>query len=238
MTLCIITARGGSKRIPRKNIRLFHGRPMIAWPIAAALASGLFSTVLVSTEDAAIAETARQAGASTPFLRPAALADDYTHAHVAARHALTLARDMLGDQDTYFCHLYPCTPFLDAALLRRGYEAMRQGRFDNLLTVTRLGFPVYQMLRRTPEGALDPFFEPSLANARSQDMPTAVFDLGWMYWYRTEHFLTHDPAVTDRTGSIEVPSAFAVDIDEEEDWDRAETLFAAFHDAGQALTKD
>lgn len=222
MDIAIITARGGSKRIPRKNIRPFLGKPMIAWPIEAALASGCFGHILVSTDDAEIADVSRQYGAEVPFLRPAELADDFTHAHKAARHALEWAMECWGAIEQ-FCHLYPTAPFLSAEHIQQGLMLIRQGA-PNAYAMQRVPFPVFQILVRNTAHELSPLFSQDKASMRSQDMPEAFVDAGQMYWFRTAYFLAHETAVSLKTGVVELPREACIDIDTLEDWFFAERM--------------
>ncbi|EPR37162.1 pseudaminic acid CMP-transferase [Desulfovibrio sp. X2] len=228
-SIAIITARGGSKRIPRKNIREFRGRPMIAWPIAAALESGVFDHVLVSTDDAEIAEVARACGAEAPFLRPAALADDFAHAHKAARHALEWAIEHLASSERpveAFCHLYPTAPLLSAATVREGLRVLSRKGVTNVYAAQRVPFPIYQVVERRADGGLRPLFPPEKFMMRSQDMPACFIDVGQMYWFRTAHFLEHETRIGSDTALVEVPQETALDIDTEDDWKFAEKLAA------------
>ena len=222
MNIAIFTARGGSKRIPGKNIRFFRGKPMIAWPICAAIASGCFSHVLVSTEDQHIAEVAIEFGADVPFLRPANLADDFTHAHKAARHMLEWALEEWEDIPA-FAHIYPTSPLLLPETIRQGQALIHQGkRF--VYTAQRVGFPVYQMVTLDKSGEVRPFFPPEKANMRSQDMPEVFIDAGQLYWYDTQAFLAEETAISEGTAILPIPPERALDIDTEEDWRLAEKL--------------
>lgn len=225
MLVAILTARGGSKRIPRKNIRPFLGKPMIAWPIQAARQSGLFDHILVSTDDKEIAETARQYGAEAPFLRPAALADDFTHAHKAARHMLEWALNQWGNIP-HFAHIYPTAPLLLADDIRAGYTLMQQGK-KFAYTAQRLNFPIYQTIVLDENGAPCPLFPPEKAGLRSQDMPQAYIDAGQLYWYETTSFLHYETTIPHGGSLIPLPPERALDIDTEEDWRIAEAMAAS-----------
>lgn len=224
MNIAVITARGGSKRIPRKNIRPFLGKPMIAWPIEAALTSECFAHVLVSTDDPEIAAVAQEYGAEVPFLRPAALADDFTHAHKAARHMLEWALGQWGDIPA-FAHIYPTAPLLTADDIRAGHKLMRQGK-KFAYTARKLDFPVYQIVVLNAAEEPQPLFPPEKATLRSQDMPPAYIDAGQIYWYETAAFLRHETAIPQGVALIPLPPERALDIDTEEDWRLAEKLAA------------
>ena len=221
--IAVIPARGGSRRIPRKNIRPFHGRPMLAWPLAAALASGLFDRVLVSTDDAEIAEVARAHGAETPFLRPPELSDDQTGVLPVVRHAI----EALGGEVALACLIYPTAPFLHAAALRKGFEAL-SSRPDKAyaLSVASFPAPVQRALRIGADGALEPL-QPEHRQTRSQDLEPAFHDAGQFCWGRTEAWIAGEPVFSDRALPVVIPRHLVQDIDTEEDWRRAELMFAA-----------
>lgn len=234
-SIAIITARGGSKRIPRKNIREFCGRPMIIWPIMTALESGVFDHVLVSTDDNEIAEVARANGAETPFLRPAELADDFAHAHKAARHALEWALANLASPDRpieAFCHFYPTAPLLASATVCEGLRVLSREGVTNVYAAQRVPFPIYQVVERRADGVLQPLFPHEKFMMRSQDMPACFIDVGQMYWFRTAHFLEHETRIGEGTALVEVPQETALDIDTEEDWRFAEKLAALVRSEG------
>ena len=228
MKIAVITARGGSKRIPRKNIRPFCGKPMIAWPIEAAKASGCFDHVLVSTDDLEIADVAQAWGAEVPYLRPVALADDYTPAHKAAREMLEWALGQYGDIPA-FCHLYPTAPLLTAAVISEGMRLVLEDTFGFAMTVTRLNFPLYQLLEQKADGGLAPIFPMDKFMMRSQDMPSAYVDAGQAYFFKTARFLDRETAIADDMAPVVLPSEVALDIDTEEDWRRAEKMFNFQH---------
>jgi N-acylneuraminate cytidylyltransferase len=222
MTLCVIPARGGSKRIPRKNIKPFHGRPMIAHSIAAARASGLFNQIVVSTDDPEIAETARAEGAEAPFTRPAHLSDDHTPTAPVIAHAA----QMLGiGADVPVCCLYATAPFVSAEDLTEGLRLLTKGaRFA--MSVTRFDFPIQRALRRDADGAVE-MFDPSQMLTRSQDLEPAWHDAGQFYWGRAGDWAADQGVFGPGAFGVELPSYRVVDIDTPEDWTRAEALFAA-----------
>lgn len=218
--VAIIPARGGSKRIPRKNIRLFRGRPMLAWSIEAALASGAFDTVMVSTDDAEIAEAARALGAEVPFLRSAAAADD----HATTSHVLLEVLEQYAGTGVQFdlaCCLYPTAPFVRPHDLADGRAQLLGSRFDVIMPVAAFSYPVWRSLQREDDGCIALNF-PEHLNARSQDLPVAYHDAGQWYWFRTEAFLRDHVLMGANTGSIILPAMQVQDIDTEEDWALAE----------------
>lgn len=222
MNIAILTARGGSKRIPRKNIRPFLGKPMIAYPIEAAKQSCLFDHILVSTDDEEIAEVSKQYGAEVPFLRSANLADDFTHAHKAARNMLEWALAQEWDIP-HFAHIYPTAPMLKAEDICAGYKLMQQGKLF-VYTAQKLSFPIYQTVILNEQQEIVPLFSVDKAGLRSQDMPPAYIDAGQLYWYNTAEFLEKETEITAGTGLIPIPSERALDIDTLEDWAQAEKL--------------
>ena len=219
--VAILPARGGSKRIPRKNILDFEGKPMLAWPIAAALDSGLFDKVVVSTDDAEVAAVARAHGAETPFFRPAELADDHTGVLDVMRHAIAA----LGGEIDYACLIYPTAPMLRAAYLRQGYETLA-GRPDKsfALAVTSFAFPVQRAVRITADGALEALY-PQYRQTRSQDLEPAYHDAGQFCWGRARAWLDGEAMFSPVTLPVILPRTLVQDIDTPEDWERAELLF-------------
>ncbi len=229
-TIAVVTARGGSKRIPRKNIREFAGRPMIAHPIQAAQDSGLFDRVLVSTDDAEIAAVARDCGAEIPFMRPAELADDHTGTVPVVRHAIGWLRDA-GEPLDYVCCIYPTAPFLTAAALREGFAALRRPGCRFAFSVARFGYPIQRALRRTGDTGVAPFF-PEAIPRRSQDLEPAYHDAGQFYWGTADAFMDGSQVFGPHSTPIVLPSHRVQDIDNEEDWRRAEFLYRALQLAG------
>ena len=227
MSLCVIPARGGSKRIPRKNIRAFHGRPMIGWSIAAARASGLFERVIVSTDDAEIAAIARDQGAEVPFLRPEALAGD----HAATVPVIAHAVQALGlADDRAVCCLYATAPFVTTADLAEGARLLAAGaRFA--MAVTRFGHPIQRALRRADDGAVE-MIDPAQMLVRSQDLEPAWHDAGQFYWARAATWAAGAPVFGPGARGVARPAHRVVDIDTPEDWARAEALFAVLGSTG------
>ncbi|MFN3144934.1 MAG: pseudaminic acid cytidylyltransferase [Paracoccaceae bacterium] len=219
MTICIIPARGGSKRIPRKNIKPFLGRPMIAWSVDAAQGAGCFERIVVSTDDAEIAETARGLGAEVPFLRPDALADDMTATLPVIAHAV----DSLGlADDVPVCCLYPAAPFADPADLQAGLVALRAGKARFVLPVTTFAFPIQRALRRDVSGTVAAMY-PEYALTRSQDLEGGWHDAGQFYWALAAAWRGGGSVFDDAHG-IAIPRHRVQDIDTPEDWTRAEAM--------------
>lgn len=219
--IAIVTARGGSKRIPRKNVRPFLGRPIIAYSIEAATASGLFDEVMVSTDDEEIAGVAREHGAVVPFMRSAATSDDFaTTADVLAEVLRSYAE--AGRSFDYACCIYPTAPFVSADKLREGLARLKQGA-DAAITVARFSFPIWRSFRME-EGRLA-YNWPEHAPRRSQDLPPAFHDAGQFYFFRTAQFLEIGQLVGANTVGIEVDEMEVQDIDTEQDWRLAELKY-------------
>jgi pseudaminic acid cytidylyltransferase len=223
MRLAVIPARGGSKRIPRKNVRPFAGRPMIAHAIGTALDSGLFDRVVVSTDDAAIASIAREHGAQVPFLRPAGLADD----HAPTVPVIAHAADACGARDDdEVCCVYPCVPLLRAEDLAEGLELLREaGGAGYAFPVVAFPAPVQRALRRSSDGRVAPL-QPEHVNTRSQDLEPAFHDAGQCYWARAATWRAGLPIHAHGRAFV-MPAWRTVDIDLPDDWARAEALYEA-----------
>jgi N-acylneuraminate cytidylyltransferase len=226
--VAIIPARGASKRIPRKNLKPFDGVPMIAHSIRTALASGLFEQVVVSTDDEEVAAVAREYGAQVPFLRPAALADDFTGTAAVIVHALQQLPAF-----EYACCIYATAPLLQARYLRQGLELLEQHRHRSFaFSVCNFGFPVQRALTVDGQGALSALY-PEFRNTRSQDLPEAFQDAGQFYWGRSEAWLRGDVLYSPASLPVILPRHLVQDIDTAEDWQRAEYLYAALKAGGE-----
>lgn len=227
-SVAIIPARGGSKRIPRKNLLAFDGVPMIVRSIHTALDSGLFEQVVVSTDDAEIAELALAHGAQVPFLRPAELADDFTGTAAVIVHAL----QQLPAFD-YACCVYATAPLLQARFLREGFELLQQHPDKAFaFSVCSFGFPVQRALTLDGQGALTALY-PEFRNTRSQDLPEAFQDAGQFYWGRSEAWLRGEVLYSSASLPVILPRHLVQDIDTPQDWKRAEYLYAALKAGGE-----
>ena len=222
-SICIIPARGGSKRIPRKNIRDFCGKPIIAYSIETALQSGLFDQVVVSTDDVEIADISRQYGAETPFMRPAALADDFTGTGVVFGHGVRMLRDA-GAQIDYACCIYPTAPLLQCKYLRKGFEFVRSGRADRAISVTLYASPIFRSMMLNEDGYVRMLW-PEYKMTRSQDLPEVFHDAGQFYWARADVLLGKLNSEKLRIIPVMLPRWLVVDIDTPEDWRMAEYLY-------------
>ena len=224
MQIALIPARGGSKRIPRKNIRPFAGRPMIGWPIAAARASGLFDHVIVSTDDEEIAEVARAQGAEVPFIRPDHLADDFTPAREAIVDAVETMEEIVGQKVERLCCIYATAAFVQAADLqqaRRILDGVAEGGF--VFAAASYPHPVHRAMTEG-EAGIGMLF-PDYAKTRTQDLPEAFHDAGMFYWGRRDAFVSRAPMFNPASRPHVMPRQRALDIDTPQDWDFAEALF-------------
>lgn len=225
MKVAIIPARGGSKRIPRKNIKLFCGKPMIAWSIEAAYASGCFDKIIVSTDDAEIAETALQYGATIPFMRPAELSEDYTPTIPVIRHAI----EWLNAHDnhvTHACCIYATAPFVSAEDIRTGLDILENADSDYAFSVTSYPFPIQRAIKLTGQGRVEMFY-PEHFNTRSQDLEEAYHDAGQFYWGKANAWLNEKVIFSSSSSPVILPRHRVQDIDTQEDWIRAEYMFKA-----------
>lgn len=225
MKIAVIPARGGSKRIPRKNIRPFCGKPIIAYSIEAAQASGLFDEIIVSTDDAEIAEVARQFGATAPFVRPKEISDDHTGTAAVVKHAVTWFIER-GDDITHVCCIYATAPLIEARFLREAHDALTSSDAAFAFSVTSYDFPIQRALRMTPAGRVDPF-HPEHRLTRSQDLEPAYHDAGQFYWGTAAAFLEDVPIFSERSVGVVLPRHLVQDIDTVEDWEQAEYMFRA-----------
>ena len=224
MRLAVIPARGGSKRIPGKNIRTFAGRPMIAWSIAAARESGCFDRIVVSTDDEAVAAIARAEGAETPFKRPAELADDYTPTVPVIAHAIE--QQEATTPAGQVCCLYATAPFVRAEDIRAGLAALEADDLDYVFPVTTFPFPIQRAVRLDAEGRVS-MFQPEHLTTRSQDLEEAFHDAGQFYWGSRDAWLAGRAIFGARSAALPIPRSRVQDIDTVEDWDRAELMFSA-----------
>jgi len=222
MNIAVIPARGGSKRIPRKNIKPFHGKPMIAYAIEAAKTSGLFEHIIVSTDDEEIAEISRKWGAEIPFFRPENLADDFVATVPVIAHSIEACREQ-GWEFENVCCIYPCVPFIDKEDLVRSLESLEDGTKDYCFPVAEFPSRIQRALKLGEAGSLSPFF-PEFETTRTQDLESAYYDAGQFYWGKVESWLGNPKIHSSGIGFI-LPAERVVDIDTIEDWDRAERMY-------------
>lgn len=219
--LAIIPARGGSKRIPRKNIKDFLGKPIIAYSIETAINSGLFDEVMVSTDDEEIAEISRKYGAIVPFMRSRENSNDFATTFDVIEEVL-LEYKVQGKLFELTCCIYPCAPFISLDSLKESY--LKLNEFDTVFPVVRYGFPIQRALKKDNKDGLS-FFQPIYTVARSQDLEVSYHDAGQFYWFNTEKILASKSLMANNTGCIVLPETKVQDIDNEVDWKLAELKF-------------
>jgi len=222
MNIAIIPARGGSKRIPRKNIKEFCGKPMIAWSIEAAKASALFDHIFVSTDDIEIADVAKQWGAGVPFKRPDELSNDHAGTIEVIAHATQWALDEGFELETVCC-IYATAPFVQDTDLKRGLNALKSGAWAYAFPVTDFAAPIFRSFKQTNQGGLEMFY-PEHFHTRSQDLPVALHDAGQFYWGRPSAWINRKRIFDCHSTPIMLPRWRVQDIDTPEDWERAELL--------------
>lgn len=224
--VAIIPARGGSKRIPRKNIREFCGRPMIEWSIEAALKSDCFDRVIVSTDSEEVLRIAEAAGADVPFLRPPELSNDHAGTLPVIRHALEWLDDH-GVSANYACCIYATAPFLQVDALKRGEALlMSDPEVDFVFSAVAFDFPIFRAIRLDEESRVSMFW-PEHEKSRSQDFPEAFHDAGQFYWGRRESWLEKDVVFSSNARAVKLPPHLVQDIDTPEDWVQAELKYKA-----------
>lgn len=221
--LAIILARGGSKRIPRKNIKDFLGKPIIAYSIEAALKSGLFDEVMVSTDDEEIAMIAKKYGAKVPFLRTKKTANDYATTFDVIDEVLEKYKELNKTFD-FACCLYACAPFVSDSKIAHGFKILQINNFDSVFPVMSLGFPIQRALKMGADNKIS-YFYPEFSLTRSQDLELSFHDAGQFYWMNTEKCLQLKKIVTNNSGSIIISEMEGQDIDNEIDWKLAELKY-------------
>ena len=223
MQLAVIPARGGSKRIPRKNIKEFHGKPMIAWSIQAALNSGCIDEVWVSTDDEEIAAIAQTYGAKVPFIRPAHLSDDFATTADVMQHAVQECQIQYQQLPDYVCCLYATAPFVQQQDLLQGFELIRSKDLDYVFSATNYSFPIQRAIKIDSDGKVN-MFSPEYFNTRSQDLEEAWHDAGQFYWGKTSAWLNKSVIFSSNSKIVPLPQFRVQDIDTVQDWQRAELI--------------
>ena len=223
MQLAVIPARGGSKRIPRKNIKEFHGKPMIAWSIQAALNSGCIDEVWVSTDDEEIAAIAQTYGAKVPFIRPAHLSDDFATTADVMQHAVQECQIQYQQLPDYVCCLYATAPFVQQQDLLQGFELIQSKDLDYVFSATNYSFPIQRAIKLDTDGKVS-MFTPEHFNTRSQDLEEAWHDAGQFYWGTAQAWLQKHTVFSPNSNIISLPSYRVQDIDTLSDWHRAEMI--------------
>lgn len=225
MNIAIIPARGGSKRIPKKNIKLFCGKPIIAYSIEAAKRSKLFKYVVVSTDLKEIAEIALQYGADVPFVRPSRLADDFTNTGEVVVHALEWLKDHEINADNVCC-IQATAPFLRERDLVKGHDLLISQGVKSVFSVTTFSFPIFRALKINEKGRLNMIW-PEYLQSRSQDLPHVFHDAGQFYWAKVDAYLKSPFFYSDDALPVVIPRYLVHDIDTFEDWLTAEKVFEA-----------
>lgn len=226
MNLAVIPARGGSKRVPRKNVRPFCGKPMIAWSIEAALASGCFDRIIVSTDDPEIARVASQYGGEAPFVRSAELSGDHAGTIPVIRQALAWCIEN-GAAPDLVCCIYATAPFLAPDDIIRGHDALQQDQAcDYAFSVTSYASPIQRALRINAVGRIE-MFQPDCFSSRSQDLEPTFHDAAQFYWGRPDAWMAERAIFSGDALPIKLSRHRVQDIDTPEDWTRAEWMFAA-----------
>jgi N-acylneuraminate cytidylyltransferase len=226
LNIAIIPARGGSKRIPGKNIKLFAGKPLIAYSIDAAKASGLFDKIIISTDSQEVAELAKDYGADVPFIRPEALSNDVVGTRPVTNHAIKFCIENFYKPE-FCCCIYATAPFLQAKYLQQGLHALKQDSEKSFaFSVTSFPFPVQRALKKTQAG-VSPMFPENIAK-RSQDLEEAYHDAGQFYWGRTDSYLSNQKIFSHDSVAVVLPRHLVQDIDTPEDWLRAELMYQAY----------
>jgi len=225
-SIAIIPARGGSKRIPKKNIKTFFGKPLIAYSVQTALESKLFDKVVVSTDDDEIASIARKYGAEVPFMRPKTLSDDFTNTDDVIKHTLEWLKAE-GETFELACTIYATAPLLQSKYLKEGYDALRNSTAVNAFSATSMPFPIQRTFKITDEGRCE-MFTPEHYMTRSQDLEEAYHDAGQFYWTRINQ-ISEDIMFGKDSIPIVLPRYLVQDIDTLEDWERAEIMYKVLY---------
>ncbi len=221
MNVAIIPARGGSKRVPRKNIKNFHGKPIIAYSIEAALKSQCFERIIVSTDDQEIADIAKEYGAEVPFKRPSNVSDDYATTIDVVINAINELH--LVDTDIICC-LYATAPFVKSSNIVKGLNLLKEDRLDYVISVTEYSFPIQRALKLDPGGIVK-MFQQEYFNTRSQDLEKSYHDAGQFYWGTCDAFLARKPFFSSHAKPVILPMIEVQDIDTPDDWKRAELIY-------------
>ena len=234
MKIALIPARGGSKRIPRKNIRLFAGKPAIAYAIYAAKKSGLFDRIIVSTDDDEIAQVAEQWGAEAPFRRPADIADDHATTLDVLAHAVKWAENEGTELDALCC-IYPINPLLRHEDISAAYTLFKETAAGYCFPVTEFPSPIQRAVKKREDGRLQ-MFNPEDFTTRSQDLEPAYHDAGQFYWGKPDLFKMKVAPFSEEAVPYLIPAWRVVDVDTLEDWQRAELIYQALQEQDKIKT--
>ena len=222
--IAIIPAREGSKRIPKKNIKQFAGKPIIAYSIETAHSVNLFDRIIVSTDSKEISEVAKYYGAEVPFMRPSELADDFTATAPVLIHALNWLNQH-GSPSEYFCCIYATAPFLRIEYIKKGFDLLREKNAITAFSVASFPYAIFRALKIDENGFVKMFW-PEYENARSNDLPYAYHDAGQFYWGDTKRFLTEKKLFSSDSVPVILPRYLVQDIDTPEDWETAEKMYS------------
>ena len=222
--IAIIPARGGSKRIPNKNIKLFAGKPIISYSIKAAQETNLFDRIIVSTDSGEIAEVAKTCGAEIPFIRPAELSDDFTATVPVLLHALNWLNAHESASD-YFCCVYATAPFVQPEYIIKGFKLLKERNATTAFSVTTFSYPIYRALKIDDENRIKMIW-PEYDNFRSNDLPKTYHDAGQFYWGKTKQFLKEKKLFSSDSVPVILPRYLVQDIDAPEDWETAEKMYS------------
>ncbi len=229
-SIAIIPARGGSKRIPRKNIKDFYGKPLIAYSIQVALESKLFDKIIVTTDNEEIANVAKNYGAEVPFIRPKELSDDFTGTTDVVNHALQWLKEN-GEEYDYACTIYATAPLLQSEYLKEGFEKLRNSDAINAFSATSMPFPIQRTFKVNDDGRCE-MFTPEYYMTRSQDLEEAYQDAGQFYWTKVDQKSDEIMFGKDSIPII-LPRHLVQDIDTLEDWQRAEIMYKVIQESNK-----
>ena len=222
MIIAIIPARGGSKRIPKKNIKDFLGKPIISYSITAALKSKLFDEIMASTDDMQIAEISKSLGAKVPFMRSKENSNDYAGTSDVILEVLDKYKEN-GNIFDYCCCIYPTAPFITPEKLKKSFELFKLKEYDSLFPVVKYSYPIQRSYKFLNDKIS--MVWPENYSKRSQDLEQIYHDAGQFYWLKLEEFIKKKQIYTDNTGTIILSELEVQDIDSEEDWKLAEMKF-------------
>jgi N-acylneuraminate cytidylyltransferase len=222
MKIAVIPARGGSKRIPRKNIKEFFGKPMLAWSIEAAMSSNLFDQIIVSTDDQEIAKVAESLGANVPFIRPEKISDDFATTTDVIGHAVEWMIEENYSVEAVCC-IYATAPFIRFSDLQESYKIFNSGNWEYVFTATDFAAPIFRSFKKNQENGLEMFY-PQFFDTRSQDLPEAFHDAGQFYWGKPSAWLDGKRIFDQHSTPLMIPRYRVQDIDTDEDWIRAELM--------------
>ena len=223
MNIAVIPARGGSKRIARKNIKKFYGKPIITWPIEVLKNCKIFDRIIISTDDIEIAEITQDCGGEVPFMRPPEISDDITGTADVMSHAVNWMHEKGLEPDAVCC-IYPTSVFLKVIDLKKGLKALNSGDWQYAISTTDFHYPIFRSFMKNKNGGIEMVF-PEYFKSRSQDLPEAIHDAAQFYWGRPDAWLNKLKLFDAHTFPVRIPNFRVKDIDTEQDWSSAELLF-------------